>query len=394
MKGSDHPYVRMGLTLFLSLAATTILVFLLIHIETLWHGARLVLSALSPIVTGFALSYILRPAARGLERNCLKIKGIRKLARPISVLLTVLLALCAVTLFVVMVVPQLGSSVKGLVESLPGLVEQAIVRVESFLRRDDEWSARFLQAVNAAETFIIEWAQGNLLNSIGTIATNIMVVGTFLVNLVMSVIVAVYLLMGWERYLSQIKKLFLAVSRNKRFNRIVFTAMKKTNHIFSGFINGKLLDSLIVGIICFISLSIMQMPYALLISVIVGVTNIIPVFGPFIGAVPSAFLVLLISPPKCLAFLIFIVILQQIDGNILGPRILGDSTGLSALYVMTSMLLFGKLLGFLGMVIGVPLFATLYYIVKELAEYSLRKQHLPLDTTEYAVPGMPSKKEE
>ena len=127
------------------------------------------------------------------------------------------------------------------------------------------------------------------------------------------------------------------------------------------------------------------MPYAMLISVIVGVTNIIPMFGPFIGAIPSIFLILLVSPSKCVAFLIFIVVLQQVDGNIIGPRILGNSTGLSALYVTVATLLFGKLLGFLGMIIGVPLFATLYYIVKRLAEYSLKKQNMPVDTSEYEV---------
>ena len=143
------------------------------------------------------------------------------------------------------------------------------------------------------------------------------------------------------------------------------------------------MDSLIVGIICFVCLSLLKIPYGLLISVIVGVTNIIPMFGPFIGAVPSAFLLLLVSPAKCLVFIVFVIILQQVDGNIIGPRILGNSTGLSALYVTVAMLLFGKLMGFLGMIVGVPLFATLYYIVKRLAEYSLGKQGLPTDTDKY-----------
>ena len=207
--------------------------------------------------------------------------------------------------------------------------------------------------------------------------------GSALINTVVSVVVTIYLLLGREHYLAQCRKLFLSVSRNERFNRAVFEALTQTNRIFNGFISGKLLDSLIVGIICFVCLSLLRMPYALLISVIVGMTNIIPMFGPFIGAVPSAFLLLLVSPMKCLIFLVFIIILQQVDGNIIGPRILGNSTGLSALYVTVAMLLFGKLMGFFGMIVGVPLFATLYYIVKRLAEYSLRKQGLPADTKEY-----------
>ena len=128
---------------------------------------------------------------------------------------------------------------------------------------------------------------------------------------------------------------------------------------------------------------ILGMPYALLISVIVGVTNVIPMFGPFIGAIPSAFLLLLVSPQKCLIFIIFIIILQQIDGNVIGPRILGNSTGLSALYVTIAILIFGKLFGFFGMIIGVPLFATIYYMIKRLAEYSLKQRGLPTRTSAY-----------
>ena len=242
-----------------------------------------------------------------------------------------------------------------------------------------------MQMVESVETSLLAWVKTNLFSTVSTVASSVLSVGSALVNVVVSIIVTIYLLLDWERYLAQCKKLFYAVSKNPRVNNAVSDALRQTNQIFSGFISGKLLDSLIVGIICFICLSIMKMPYAMLISVIVGVTNIIPMFGPFIGAIPSAFLILLVSPTKCIAFLIFIVVLQQVDGNIIGPRILGNSTGLSALYVTVAMLLFGKLLGFLGMIIGVPLFATIYYIVKRLAEHSLKKQKLPVETAEYIV---------
>ena len=221
-------------------------------------------------------------------------------------------------------------------------------------------------------------------NSVGS--GQVLSIGSMMVSLVVAVIVSIYLLLDRERYIAQCRKLFFSVSRNKRFNDAVLDAVRQTDRIFSGFISGKLVDSLIVGVICFVCLTLLRMPYALLVSVIVGVTNIIPMFGPFIGAVPSAFLILLVSPAKCVIFIIFVVVLQQVDGNIIGPRILGNSTGLSALYVTVSMLLFGKLLGFLGMIVGVPLFATLYYIVKRLAEHSLRVQNLPVETEAYIVP--------
>ena len=164
-----------------------------------------------------------------------------------------------------------------------------------------------MQMVSSVEISLAGWIKSNLFSTVSTLAGSVLSVGSALVNLVVSVIVAVYLLLDRERYLAQLKKLLYAVSRNGRFNRIVLETARQTNQIFSGFISGKLLDSLIVGVICFLCLTVLKMPYVLLVSVIVGVTNIIPMFGPFIGAVPSAFLILLVSPAKCLVFLIFII---------------------------------------------------------------------------------------
>ena len=155
------------------------------------------------------------------------------------------------------------------------------------------------------------------------------------------------------------------------------------HHVFGGFIIGKLLDSLIIGILCFILLTIMKMPYVLLVSVIVGVTNISPFFGPFIGAIPSAFLILLVSPRQCLYFIGLILLLQQFDGNILGPKILGDSTGVSSFWVLFSILLFGGLFGFVGMIIGVPTFAVFYRLTTELVTYLLGKKELSADISSY-----------
>ena len=153
--------------------------------------------------------------------------------------------------------------------------------------------------------------------------------------------------------------------------------------MFGGFIIGKILDSVIIGLLCFVCLSVMKMPYVLLISVIVGVTNVIPFFGPFIGAIPSSILILMINPIQCLYFLIFIFLLQQFDGNILGPKILGDSTGLASFWVLFSILLFGGLFGFAGMVLGVPVFAMFYSVVNRLVRYGLGKRKLPVETQEY-----------
>lgn len=376
------PYWRLGLTIFLSLAATVTFSFILFHIQTIKDFFDLILSALRPVIVGIVLAYLLCPIENTLERLLNKIK-IKRYTRLISTLLTLVLAFAVIALFCVLLLPQLAESVRGLIADLPNLLKTQLDRIEAYLAANDEAADNVMQVITSIETYAMEWIRTNMLSTVTTVATSVISIGSAIINSVVAIIVTIYLLLDRERYLAQCRKLFFAVSKNKRINQAVLDAVHQTDRIFSGFIRGKLVDSLIVGVICFICLAILRMPYALLISVIIGVTNIIPMFGPFIGAIPSAFLLLLVSPSKCLVFLIFIVILQQVDGNIIGPRILGDSTGLSALYVTVAMLVFGKLLGFTGMLIGVPLFATLYYIVKRLAESSLKKQGKPTDTQEY-----------
>ncbi len=383
MKESKKHYVRLGLTIFLSLAAAIAFFFLIFHFQGVKDFFGLIGSALKPAITGAVLAYLLCPLTKLLERQLSRCRVLSGAARLLSVLLTLVLVFCVLGLFCALLLPQLVENVRGLVTDLPGLLEGQIARLGVYLKEDNEAAAAALQMIESVETSLAAWIKTNLLSTISTVAGSILSLGSALVNLVVSLVVTIYLLLGREHYSAQCRKLFLAVSRKEEVNRVVFETLAQINRIFSGFISGKLLDSLIVGIICFVCLLLLRIPYALLISVIVGVTNIIPMFGPFIGAVPSAFLLLLVSPKQCIVFLIFIIVLQQADGNIIGPRILGNSTGLSAIYVTIAMLLFGKLMGFPGMIVGVPLFATMYYIVKRLAEYSLRKQGKPVETAEY-----------
>ncbi len=382
MEQKNQDYRRLGLTIFLSLAATIVFFFLIFRLGQIGGMFSVVLSALEPVLIGMVLAYLLCPVATFLEK---KFRKLGKFARAAAVFATLILAFAVLGLFCAIVLPQLAGSVSELVKVLPGQVQAQLGRISAYLESDSEAGAAVMQMVESAETYLTDWIRTHLLSTVSTISGQVLSVGSMMVSLVVAVIVSIYLLLDRERYIAQCRKLFFAVSRNRRFNDAVLEAVGQTDRIFSGFISGKLVDSLIVGVICFICLTILRMPYTLLVSVIVGVTNIIPMFGPFIGAVPSAFLILLVSPAKCVIFVIFVVILQQIDGNIIGPKILGNSTGLSALYVTVSMLLFGKLLGFLGMIVGVPLFATLYYLVKRLAEHSLRKQKLPVETESYIV---------
>lgn len=383
MESDKKRYLRMGITIFVSLAAVVAFYFIVLRYQGLKTYLDIVSLALQPVMVGIVIAYVLCPVAKFLERQFRRGKWLSRAARPLSVLFTLIFAFGILGLFCALILPQVVDSIRSLVVDLPGMLEVQLTRLESYLEEDSDAASTVMQMIASVETFLMTWIKENLFATVSNVAVSVLSIGSAIVNLVVSIVVTVYLLLDRERYLGQCKKLFYAVSRNKRFNRVVMEVVHQADQIFSGFISGKLLDSLIVGIICFVCLTVLKMPYALLVSVIVGVTNIIPMFGPFIGAIPSAFLILLVSPSKCIIFLIFIIILQQLDGNVIGPRILGNSTGLSALYVTVAMLLFGKLMGFVGMIVGVPLFATLYYIVKRLAEY-FKRQGMPMSTAEYA----------
>lgn len=383
MESDNKKYFRLGVAIFSGLATAILLFFFLLRFQTVKGFLDVILSALQPLFVGIVIAYLLYPGVRFLEKWCGRIRGLSRIARPLSVLVTLLLAVSVLGLFCALVLPQLVESVGILAKDLPGLLQAQLGRLEAFLESDNEATAAVMQMVSSIESFLTDWISTELFSAVSMLAGSILSIGSAVVNLCMSVVVAVYLLLDRERYLAQCRKLFHAVSKNERVNRIVSEFVQQADKIFSGFISGKLLDSFIIGIICYVGMLLLKMPYALLISVIVGVTNIIPVFGPYLGAIPSAFLLLLVSPQKCVVFVIFIVVLQQVDGNIIGPHILGNSIGISALYITVAVMLFGKLLGFAGMVAGVPLFATLYYLVKRIAEYSLKRQGMPVDTSSY-----------
>jgi predicted PurR-regulated permease PerM len=213
-------------------------------------------------------------------------------------------------------------------------------------------------------------------------ANGVISVLSVLYNLFIGIIVAIYILASKNTFLAQAKKLAYGLFKKDHAD-VIIHYVKISNGMFSGFIVGKIVDSTIVGILCFLLMSMMGLPYAMLISVIIGVTNIIPVFGPYIGVVPSAFLILLVDPMQALSFIIMIIILQQLDGNIIGPAILGESTGLSAFWVLFSILLFGGLWGIVGMIIGVPLFAVIYRIISDFINWKLADRNLSTVTECY-----------
>lgn len=204
-------------------------------------------------------------------------------------------------------------------------------------------------------------------------------------SFVVGIIISIYVLMGKERFFAQSKKLLSALIPTPAVDRIV-QITHQSHEIFSGFISGKILDSCIVGLLCFIGMVIFRWPYAVLISVMVGVTNVIPYFGPFFGAIPSVLIMLIVDPVKAIWLALFILALQQLDGNVIGPKILGNSTGLSAFWVIFSITVFGSLFGVVGMFIGVPLFAVIYSLVRQFCEWRLSCKGMPTGTADYASP--------
>ena len=272
-----------------------------------------------------------------------------------------------------------------MVNSLPKQVDSFIDWFNGLTNSDNEIIQSLETNMMDMVTYLENWVKESFLPNIQTYITSItsgvINMVKVLMNAVIGLIVSVYVLMTKEKFIGQSKKIVYAISPVR--GNVIIDTFRKSNEIFGGFISGKLLDSAIIGVLCYICLLIMKMPYTLLVSVFVGLTNIIPFFGPFIGAIPSVIIIALADPIKGIYFLIFIFILQQVDGNIIGPKILGDSTGLNSFWVVFAIMVGGGLFGIGGMILGVPTFAVIYYIIDKTVDYCLRKRKLPEDTDEY-----------
>ena len=286
-----------------------------------------------------------------------------------SVVGSVVTGLVIIYAVLAMLLPQLAVSISRMARSLPQMVDSISSMVDRLFEGNEIIQNYIMQLSDAGTESISGWLKDSILPYMNMILTGlsdsmINAAGIFM-NLFIGLVVAIYLLSGRKKFKKQGKLILYSLFKERWANKIV-EEIRFSDRVFSGFIGGKLLDSAIIGGICYAGMMILGLPYAILISVIVGVTNIIPFFGPYIGAIPSAIILLTVSPMSCLIFVVFIVILQQVDGNIIGPKILGSSTGLSGIWVLFSILLFGGLFGFVGMLIGVPVFAVIYDLIRQL----------------------------
>lgn len=389
----EKKYLYWGLTAFLVIVLSISFFVLLFNFKEFCQGINKITRILMPFIVGFVIAYLLCPIMTFFENKCfllllkkMNVKKINKKPRVLAITLTILLTLAFFTGLLSMVIPQLKQSIEGIIDNSSLYINNLQKWTEKILASNETLQKFLTDEFNDINEVSSNWAKNNLLphmnNILSGLTNGVIDMIVFLKNIFVGLIISIYVLYSKEMFGAQTKKVLYALFPVKGANRIV-EVTKRSHKVFGGFIVGKLIDSLIIGFLCFVGMSIFKMPYPVLISVIIGITNVIPFFGPFIGAVPSALLILMINPLTCFYFIIFILALQQFDGNILGPRILGDSTGLSAFWVIFAILLSGGLFGFIGMVIGVPAFAVIYTLIVEFIEKKLKKHELPVETEVY-----------
>ncbi len=393
----DKKYLYWGVTAFLVIIACIAFFWVIQRWSGIKDSCSQLFKILSPIIWGFVLAYLLTPFVKGFENKLFipaeerlfKGKGENRhkgFTRGMSIFFAILLMFLLCSALVSMVLPQLYQSIEGIVLNLSSSIKKAELWANKWLDDAPEVREIFTEIVGDAGAKLTVWAKSILLPQMDTIIASVSL-GVFnalkaVANAFVSIVVSVYVMYNREKFKAQSKKILYSLFSTELVKRAL-SALRFTDKAFMGFFGGKLLDSLIIGIICFFGCLIMGLKDAVLISVIIGITNIIPFFGPFIGAIPAGLIVLMVSPWKCLIFIIFIIVLQQFDGNILGPKILGSKTGISGFWVLFSILLGAGLFGPIGMIIGVPLFAVIYAGIKSLVEGSLKKRGLPSETAIY-----------
>lgn len=369
------------------LSVSTIIVFYLSlsKIDLVTSKLSEVISILQPFIMGFVIAYLLDFLLRFFENKVFETKWFKKIKikskRALGLALTYLITFLFLKLFIQFVLPQLIDSIVGLVNDIPNYIIKSTELVNELFNKLN-LSEEYLSLVNDNLKKLVDYTINlatDLLPVLGNLVKNIL---ASIWNIVLGFVISIYLLKDKERFLSLSRKVAYAILSKSKANKVI-EIVNKSNYTFGKFLSGKLLDSFIVGIATFVSLTIFDMPYAILIAVIIGVTNIIPFFGPFIGTVPSFLIILIVSPIQAFWFLVIILVIQQIEGNLVVPRILGKSMGISAFWILFAIMVAGKFFGIAGMILGVPMFAVVYSLIKELIEGRLKEKGLKVETEDY-----------
>ena len=391
----DKKHISLGITSFLVVASSICFYYLLFHGDRFLGKINAILVIASPVIYGIILAYLLTPIVNTIEKKLLSPlftkssemnSTKKKWMRFLSVLMTVIIVILFIYGFFSILIPNVISSVKSISFAFPIYVNTLMHFADKYFEANPDIEALFNQLVSTYSVEIDKYLNNTIIpqmeSLLKTVSLSLISGLKAMWNLIIGLIISIYVLCSKEIFAGQSKKIIYAIFSTKTANSLI-KDFRFISDTFIGFISGKIVDSIIIGIICFIGTSLLKVRYALLVSVIVGITNIIPFFGPYLGAIPSAILILMINPIKCITFIIFILILQQVDGNVIGPKILGQSTGLSGFWVIFSITIFGGLFGFLGMIIGVPFFAVVYAMTRRIIDRMLKKRNLPISTSEY-----------
>lgn len=386
-----NKYLQIGIISFAVLACAVLFFFFVYRFQAFVNLLKAIVNSLFPVVMGLVVAYLLSPAVNSvyslvmklLEKTRLSVKKQKKMSNGLSIAIVMIIFLILVFLLFRIVLPDLANSINTIVQSIPDYYKSIYQLVSDTFSFNPEIQEAVLEIVDSISNGINGLLKDDNITSAVTKVTSV----TFsafktVINVFLGLCVAVYVLISKQRFIGQAKKLLYASFKKEKVN-VLLALTRQADSIFGGFISGKIIDSFIIGILCFLGCSLMHTPYKMLVSVVVGITNIIPLFGPWMGAIPSILLVLSNDPTAAILFAIFVLALQQFDGNILGPNILGDSTGLPAFWVVFAISLGGGLFGVLGMILGVPTFAVLYFLVKTLVEFKLKAGNMPTESTYY-----------
>lgn len=359
---------------------TIIIAYVIFNFKNIISDGKNIIGIISPFIIGIAIAFILNLVMRIFEERVFKFLDSKKyskyssLKRPLSVALTFVAVFAAITGLIIFIIPQLIDSISTLTDTVP-----------SYIRSFEELISQYVSNTEVLNTlwnnFLSAWREilqftGQIVVTSLSGVVNITVGFTSgLVNFILSLIFSIYMLLNKERLQLGMKKVLYAFCKNNFADKVMYLG-KVANESFSSYIGGQFIEAIIIGALCFIGMIVLKMPYALLISVLVAVTALIPIFGAFIGTIPSAFIILIIDPMKALWFVIFIIVLQQIEGNLIYPKVVGSSVGLPPIWVMLAMLIGGNTFGLLGMLLGIPTFSVIYKISREYINKRLKNKNI------------------
>ena len=392
-RDSNKRYFKWGLTALVVIFISILLVVIFTNLPGFFALLTSIGKILSPLISGVVIAFLLNPLVNFVDcrlgpllQKKLKVQTAKNLSRAAGIVMALIVAGFLVYGFFAMLLPQLYESVMNIVDNASTYFNSIETWATNILEDNPEIQGYVDKGLEQLRGFIENWVKTTFLSDMSklvtTVSTSVIAVVKSLTNFIIGLVASIYMLWSKDTFRAQTKKIMVATMRPSAADRLLALG-RNAYRIFNGFIIGKLIDSAIIGVLCYIGCEILKMPFTALVATIVGVTNVIPFFGPIIGAVPSAFLILLVDPLKAFYFVIFVIVLQQLDGNVIGPKILGNTVGISGFWVLASITIAASIFGFAGMLLGVPVFALIYVLISDGVNARLRKKQHSTVTEDY-----------